>query len=415
MSYSLSPLCGLALLAIVATLAFTTFTRAADETTPADLRARPEYGVAITYRWQAAPMAKDYSIFVHLLDAQGRMVMQDDHAPPMPTSKWNGPVEYTRNLHLPAFRPKGKETVDPLPEGKYTIVAGLFHKEGGNAPLAMGEGVADAGQNRYQIGELIIDKNVPKPTLPPKTLDLAGYHITFQDEFDQPLSVSANGPCGEGGTKWMAHTPYGGDFGDSKFADPTPTFPFTVKDGLLTIEARKNEKGWESGLLSSMDTQGNRFAQQYGYFEMRAKFPRTPGTWPAFWLHAKERVTHAKDLSKTFMEVDIIEQYGHWPNKFTTAIHLWKLEKGAKSEHLGKNFIVDGMTDDFHTYGCLVTKEYVTFYYDGRELRREPTPDAGHTPLYVMVNLALGPGWPIDKTPSPSAMQVDYVRVYAKD
>ena len=35
-------------------------------------------------------------------------------------------------------------------------------------------------------------------------------------------------------------------------------------------------------------------------------------------------------------------------------------------------------------------------------------------PLYVMVNLAMGSGWPIDKAPSPSYMDVDYVKVWSK-
>jgi len=34
--------------------------------------------------------------------------------------------------------------------------------------------------------------------------------------------------------------------------------------------------------------------------------------------------------------------------------------------------------------------------------------------MYIMVDLALGGGWPIDKTPNPSYMFVDWVRVYEK-
>jgi len=41
-------------------------------------------------------------------------------------------------------------------------------------------------------------------------LDLSKYVLTFSDEFDY-LSVSADRP----GTRWTAHTPYGGDFGDA--------------------------------------------------------------------------------------------------------------------------------------------------------------------------------------------------------
>ena len=31
----------------------------------------------------------------------------------------------------------------------------------------------------------------------------------------------------------------------------------------------------------------------------------------------------------------------------------------------------------------------------------------------VLVNLALGSGWPIDHTPNPSTMKVDYIHVFA--
>lgn len=55
------------------------------------------------------------------------------------------------------------------------------------------------------------------------------------------------------------------------------------------------------------------------------------------------------------------------------------------------------------------------WYFDGVELWRQPTPPESKTPMYVLVDLALGPGWPIDKTPNPSRMLVDYIRVYAKN
>ena len=32
--------------------------------------------------------------------------------------------------------------------------------------------------------------------------------------------------------------------------------------------------------------------------------------------------------------------------------------------------------------------------------------------MYVLVKLALGSGWPIDKLVSPAVMAVDYIRVY---
>jgi hypothetical protein len=62
----------------------------------------------------------------------------------------------------------------------------------------------------------------------------------------------------------------------------------------------------------------------------------------------------------------------------------------------------------------MVEPENIIFYFDGVELRRCRTPVEARVPLYLLVDLALGSGWPIDQTPNPSRMLVDYVRAYAK-
>ena len=115
-----------------------------------------------------------------------------------------------------------------------------------------------------------------------KTLDLCGLRPTFTEDFND-LKVSAWKIMGD--SRWIAHTPWAGDFGDAAFTDPKPDFPFTVKDGVLRIEARKEANGkWRSGLLASADAWNGGFAQMYGYFEARIKLPKGPGTWPAFWF-----------------------------------------------------------------------------------------------------------------------------------
>jgi beta-glucanase (GH16 family) len=250
---------------------------------------------------------------------------------------------------------------------------------------------------------LKVTADAPIPPLGKPTLDLTGYHVTFEENFKEPLSVSPWGP----GTRWIAHTPYGGDFGDAKFADPKPDFPFTITDGILRIEAKKVGNKWNSGLLASVDGKANGFSQKCGYFEMRAKFPKGPGTWPAFWLLGTPKL---KDKSATGIEIDVVEQYGVHPNSLHSTIHLW----GKKHTGTGKHFIVDGMADDFHRYGAMVTEEFITIYFDGVELWKLKTPDEAKVPLYLLVNLALGGGWPISQTPDPSYMYVDYVRAYAK-
>ncbi|MBN2133563.1 MAG: glycoside hydrolase family 16 protein [Sedimentisphaerales bacterium] len=386
----------------------------ADPDTPA---ARPGSGFKITYRWQAAPMDKDYTVFVHVVDETGRIVLQDDHEPPMPTSTWSGLVAYTRTVPIEQWRVEDKRTVDvALAKGRYAIYAGLYDKQGGQkAPLGAGPGVTEADEGRYQIGLLTIDAQAPIPGPGAKTLDLTGYHVTFNEEFDD-LSVTAWGPAGAGGTRWIAHTPWYGDFGDARFSDPKPGFPFTVQNGLLRIEARQEDGRWRSGLLSAVDPNGNGFRQQYGYFECRAKFPQGPGTWPAFWLMGLKSLKRMPGNTgpRVNPEVDVVEHYGHWPYRFHYALHQWGLD-GAESMHDEKRFVVFGMEEDFHTYGVMIDAEHVILYFDGVELHREKTPECVKTPLFPLVNLALGPGWPTDRTPDPSHMVVDYVKVWQKD
>ncbi len=382
---------------------------------PDTVTGRPGNGFQITYTWQAAPLDKDYSIFVHFVDADGKIVLQDDHKPPTPTSSWTGRIEYTHTLPLEKWQVKDKRTLPAgLPEGDYTIYAGLYDKDNNRPALRPGPGVTEQGTHRYAIGTFKVDSNAPIPAPGRKTLDLTGYHVTFNEEFDD-LSVSPWGPAGPGGTRWIAHTPWRGDFGDARFTDPQPGFPFTVKDGILRIEVAKKDGRWRSGLLSAVDPKGNGFKQQYGYFECKARFPKGPGTWPAFWLMGLKSL---KDLPENTgprvnPEIDVIEHYGHWPWRYHYVLHQWGRD-GAESKHQGKRFVVLGMEEDFHTYGVMVDEQNVILYFDGVELHREKTPECVKTPLFPLVNLALGPGWPTDKTPDPSYMYVDYVKVWKK-
>jgi hypothetical protein len=52
-------------------------------------------------------------------------------------------------------------------------------------------------------------------------LDISSYRETFSETFRGPLDVTPWGP-----SKWIAHTPWNGDFGDARFADPTSAFHF---------------------------------------------------------------------------------------------------------------------------------------------------------------------------------------------
>lgn len=89
-------------------------------------RSAPGRDAPISFRWQAeTPAPRDYTVFVHLLDASGRRVAQADATPhwygPLPTSQW--PAGQTmldaHTLTLPA----------DLAPGVYDVVVGWYYWE----------------------------------------------------------------------------------------------------------------------------------------------------------------------------------------------------------------------------------------------------------------------------------------------
>lgn len=228
--------------------------------------------------------------------------------------------------------------------------------------------------------------------------------LTFSEEFDT-LDVSAWGP----GTRWIAHTPWSGDFGGARFANPGKNSPFKIDNGVLRIEAKRDEVGnWRSGLLASVDTKGAGFAQQYGYFEMRARLPEGAGVWPAFWLIGKDR-------SKATAEIDILEFYGDKPGAYSSVVHVW--HKNGKHYSKGNRNAVfsDASPADFHTYGVKIDAEFIRIYFNRKLMWKTPTQPEHRQPMFVLLNLALVDGPTNIMTPDPSHMFVDYVRVYRTD
>lgn len=245
-----------------------------------------------------------------------------------------------------------------------------------------------------------------------KTIDPTDFTLTFNEEFDGPLDVSAWGP----GTRWIAHTPWNGDFGDSKFADPEEGFPFVVEDGILRIEARKGDDGvWRSGLLSSVGRDWTGFSQQYGYFEIKAKLPKGLGLWPAFWFIGIDRAKGGHTA-----EIDVFEHYGHKPGEFSSGFVVWNRD-GVKGNHVRVRpkpiTAVDpgSLYDRYNTWGMRYDKNTIEIYFNRQMVFETKTFPEFRQPMLILFNLAMGPGWPIDKTPNPSFMYVDYVKAWQID
>ena len=236
-------------------------------------------------------------------------------------------------------------------------------------------------------------------------IDLSTYEVAFTENFDK-LSISGR-RCD---TRWIAHTPWNGDFGGAAFADPSRGFPFRTRRGVLRIEARKiSSDEWLAGLLSLRNTCDEGFAQRYGYFEARMMLPAEDGMWSAFWLIGVDR--------KNFTaEIDVMEHLGHMADRYTTAVHLHADPAVLQPINAGSSVSANpgALSNEFNTFGVSVEESEMIFYFNRREIWRTPTPPEFRQPLYPLVNLAMDSGYISPDTPDRAYLYVDYVRVYRR-
>ncbi len=250
------------------------------------------------------------------------------------------------------------------------------------------------------------------PSRDTKSLLPAGYRLTFDDEF-QSLSISDNDGTG---AKWYTHTIQCCMFDTSSPSTPThmagisapqgqQPFSFTPGKGLV-IRLQKTGGAWYSGVLATVDRAGRGFAQQYGYFELKAKFPAAKGTWPAFWLlNSAALKDHAPAA-----EIDVVESFMFAPNYVNTTLHDWTPPARTLAHRLSR---VANLSEGFHTFGLLWTASTMTFSCDGNVIYTVPTPSMMKQPFYPIVDLGLGGGWPTRDTPQQSDLVIRYLRVYA--
>ena len=177
----------------------------------------------------------------------------------------------------------------------------------------------------------------------------------------------------------------------------------TLQDGILKITAENRPmKGYPytSGIITTQD----RFSQEYGLFTIRAKLPKGKGFWPAVWLLPTQ-----PDYPT---EIDIFEMLG----KDTSTIYMSNHWKDAAGRQQKDNIPYQGpdFSTKFHTFSLFWNSSELIWLVDGVEQYRT-TEGVPATPMFLLVNLAVGGSWPgkPDKTtPFPSSMEVDSIQVY---
>ena len=122
----------------------------------------------------------------------------------------------------------------------------------------------------------------------------------------------------------------------------------------------------------------------YGKIRLVAKLPKARGSWPAFWM-----------LPAEFQwppEIDIFEAMAWGPHK--KQFHAGIIPKRTESKAQGAWYDVGvEINEGFNEYGLDWSAEYLTGFFNGRQVWSKKTPDSMKQRLYLIINLAVGGKW----------------------
>ncbi len=238
-------------------------------------------------------------------------------------------------------------------------------------------------------------------------LDLSGYELVFEDEFNgTALNTDVWEYRGSGPRR-------GGSNAESQVR---------VEDGnmIMTGDYQTDGtygEGWYTGMI--------KLKQRYckGYFEIRCKVNEGDGFWSAFWIQADSPYTAS--VSKGGVggaEIDIFESIGTPTflsrNSVTQTIHcagVDGVQEGFQSRILGE-FKGNDVYDEYNTYGLKWTDDEYIFYINGVETARS---SFGNGVSEVMEDVIVSLEIPdedklaaLDKDSYHTEFVVDYVRIY---
>lgn len=256
----------------------------------------------------------------------------------------------------------------------------------------------------------------------PSDAPASGRTLVYAEEFDRPVSLSRDGR----GADYASAKPTDDgaeDFGDAVFSDPAAGLGNVgVVDGFLHLgvaplpPGHQDPQGWGpqhlGGLVASARPGGSGFSAQFGYFEARMFAPAAEGTWPAFWMLPADNLIRP---TPSVAEIDVVELYGRFPAGACHSTHEFRAgDDGGTGQCSENRFPSPEVALAWHTYSVSILPSGITFYIDGKVVATAPQIDGGAAPMFFLVDLALGGGWPVDLRPvgERAALYVDYVRVY---
>ncbi len=195
----------------------------------------------------------------------------------------------------------------------------------------------------------------------------------------------------------------------------------SVRGGALRLEAREETVeeatngetyAYTSGMVttgrSESDTNApGKFIFQYGYVEVRADPPSGQGLWSAIWLLPEDHTSKP--------EIDMVEILGNQPE--TLEMHVQFLDENGERSSDGWEWYDPELAEGAHTFAVDWQPDLIIWYLDGTEVWRYTPESPWTTPMYLLINLAVGGDWggpPDSSTVFPSEFVVDYVRIWQR-
>jgi beta-glucanase (GH16 family) len=229
------------------------------------------------------------------------------------------------------------------------------------------------------------------------------------DEFDGPAGSAPNPGI------WR-YDLGGGGWGNGELQGYTDSRRNSALDGAgnLVITARREADG--SYTSARLTTQGT-YSVQYGRVEARIKIPRGQGIWPAFWMLGA-------DLPQVGWpacgEIDVMENIGREPGIIHGTVH-GPGYSGAEGIGAAATLPSGAFADAFHVYAVDWRPGSISWSVDGATYRTITPADTNgdpwvfDKPFFVILNVAVGGGWPGSPdgtTAFPQQMLVDWIRVW---
>lgn len=168
--------------------------------------------------------------------------------------------------------------------------------------------------------------------------------------------------------------------------------------------------------INTITTQSSGKTFQYGYFEVRMKWPGGHGSWPAFWLYSYQHAIDQEQCTTQAGEIDVMEGQGSEPNVFYGTVHSNTNGCAPGDDQNGNNWQPQNvdLTQGFHTYAAKWTQSAVTWYLDGQETHSAATYPTDDQPMFLLLQEWVG-GWttnPDLTTPDPLDNAIDSVEVW---